>query len=75
MGASGGHGCKSDMEDLGGRMTEAKILQIKKEKNNTQFSCEFIEYVDKEWQEITKRLKKCRYDLSKIQIVSVNRMA
>ena len=56
-------------------MTEAKILEIKKEKNNPQFNREFIEYVDKEWQEITKRLKKCRYNLSGIQIVSVNRMA
>ena len=63
------------MESIGGNMTEAKILEIKKEKNNPQFNREFIEYVDKEWQEITKRLKKCRYNLSGIQIVSVNRMA
>lgn len=48
-------------------MTEEKILQIKKEKRG--FSCEFIAYVDKEWQEIIMRLKRCKCDLSKIQIV------
>lgn len=32
-------------------MTEVKIMQIKKEKNNMEFNREFIEYVDKEWQQ------------------------
>ena len=69
MGTSGGYDCKSGMESIGENMTEAKILEIKKEKSNSQFDREFIEYVDREWQNIIKKLKKCRYDLSKIQIV------
>ena len=74
MGSSGRHGCQPDMGGIGS-MTETKILQIKKEKNSPQFSREFIEHVDKEWQEIVQMFKRCKCDLSRIQIVSVNRMA
>ena len=50
-------------------MTEAQIMQIKKEKNNKEFNREFIEYADKEWQKIIQIFRSCRYDLSKIKIV------
>lgn len=67
MGASCGYGYQSDLESIGGSMTEAEISKIRKEKSD--FPPGFIKGIDKEWQEIMKLFHNCRYDLSKIRIV------
>lgn len=48
-------------------MTEEAILRIKQEKKTLE--PEFIQRIDREWEEVMKLFQGCRYDLSKIQIV------
>lgn len=48
-------------------MTEEAILRIKQEKKTME--PEFMEKIDREWQEVMKLFQGCRHDLSKIRIV------
>ena len=49
-------------------MTAAEILRIREVKSDLKPG--FIRRIDKEWKEVIQLFQGCRYDLSKIRIVS-----